>query len=52
MYEAIGSLNELLGLRLIRIFNSFVIHHLTLLYNKNSETIGPALRDFIIDNYF
>ncbi len=52
LYEAIGNLNETLGLRLIRIFNSFVIHHLTLLYNKNSESIGPVIRDFIVENYF
>lgn len=52
MYEAIASLNETLGLRLMRIFNNFVIHHLTLLYNKNSETMGPVVRDFIVDNYF
>ncbi len=52
MYEAIGSLNEPLGLRLIRIFNNFVINHITLLYNKSGETIGPQIRDFIVDNYF
>lgn len=52
IYEAIGALNELLGLRLIRIFNNFVIHHLTLLYNKNNETLSPIIRDFIVENYF
>lgn len=52
IYEAIGSLNEQFGLRLIRVFNGFVINHLTVLYSKNMETLGPALKDFIIEHYF